>query len=427
MELTDGLKLKGTSGREGLSIFRMKLRAGLLQPGLIPPGDFTAVFAFPAKVLSQVVASTSITSRRMKPLFCWAAYCKPGLGMFKIKREFDISKFAKTWPWPFLSAIFIGLPAFVLLPVAWYLLFAFFEPYTSFLLYALGAGVCFGLAIYQVRAESRNYRREPISNATTFKAVSWGVGSGLAFLVSGAVLGAAYVQVESHAGEFSLRAFGVRVLIGATLSAAVGTTFYVPLAAKYVFTNMGNMFLQEGGFFFYIMGPLAGALGAIFGALDSTQAAPWWFRLLAAAGVGVGGAVLGLITGYRFTILFTLLYNGDRDDTVVVPVAEAEFQALFLSKNGQYRMQIHPTYRIHPKYLAAYRVAEGAITHIARVKSVKFCESPHQYRITIHSPATAIEPIRLAPEGKVKSVRGSRFTSRALLLQARNLDEVFEF
>jgi hypothetical protein len=348
--------------------------------------------------------------------------------MSRIKREFDISKLVKAWP--YLIAIFIALLAVgVLLPGAWYLLFSLFEPFTSFLLYAAGAGACFGLAIYQVRAESRVNRREPISTATTRKAVGLGVGSGLAFLVSGVVLGVFYAQVEPPAGEFSLWAFGVRVLVGASLSAVVGTTYYLPLAAKYAFAGMGNMFIEHGGFTFIIMGPVGGATGAILGALDSTQAVPWWLRLLVAVGVGVGGAVWGLIVGNSVTNLFALLYKGDADDTVVVPVDEAEFQAIFLGKNGHYRMRIHPTYRTPLRYIAAYRLAESAITHIARVKSVKGCKGQelYWYMIYVHSPATAIEPIRSVPEEKVKSVRAPRFTSRALLLKARNLDEIIKF
>ncbi len=349
--------------------------------------------------------------------------------MSKTGRKFDIFKIVKAGPC--LIAIFIGLLAFcVLLPGAWYLLFSLFEPFTSFLLYAAGAGACFGLAIYQVRAESRTNRREPISTAATLKAVGIGVGSGLAFLASGVVLGALYAQIEPPASEFSLWVFGVRVLVGAVLSAAVSTTYYLPLAAKYAFEGMGNMFIEHGGFFFYIMGPIGGATGAILGALDSTQVAPWWLRLLAAVGVGVVGAVLGLIVGYKFTNLFALLYKGDQDDTVVVPVDEAELQAIFLGKNGQYSMRIHPTMSRTPlRYIAAYRLAESAITHIARVKSVKFCKGhdPDRYMIYVHSPATAIGPIRLVPEGKVKIGRLPRFTSRAQLLKARNLDEAIKF
>lgn len=347
--------------------------------------------------------------------------------MSKIKQEVDISKIATGWP--YLMAMVIGLLVFGVLPSgAWYLLFSLFEPFTSFLLYAAGAGICFGLIVYQVRVESRAERREPLSTATTLKAIGMGVGCGLAFLVSGVVLGALYAQVEPPAGAFSLWAFGVRVLVGMVLSAAVGVTYYLPLAAKYLFVNTGNLFLYHGNFFSIFMGPIGGATGAIFGALDSTPAAPWWLRLLAAVGVGGVGAILGLIVGIKLTDLFCLLYKGDTDDTVVVPVDEAEFQAIFLGKNGQYRMEINPSYRTPLRYMAAYRRAESAITHLARVKSVKLCkdQGPHQYMIYVHSPATAIAPIRLTPEGKVKGhLMGRRYTSRALLQKARTLDEVF--
>ncbi len=309
---------------------------------------------------------------------------------------------------------------------AWCLLSFAFEPLTGFLLYDSVLGLCFGLAMYQVMAQSRPFRREAISSTSTLKAVGIGMVSGLVFLVGGVVLGALYAQVEPPAGEFSLRALVVRVLAGAVMSAAVGATFYVPLLG--VMGNQAETFIDYHGIPLYFTGAIGGGVGAVIGAINSTHAVAWWISILVALGAGVSGAALGLLLGFRFIALFTLPFAWGRDDTVVVPVGENEFRDIFLGKNCRYDMRIHYSMLSRIKYIAAYRMApEPAITHIARVKSIKPCKGndKDRYILYFHSPATAIGPIRLVPEGKVEAPRTPCYTSRAQLQKAKNLEEAF--
>lgn len=308
----------------------------------------------------------------------------------------------------------------------WYLLSAAFDPFTAFLLWDFVFGLCFDVAMYQVMAQSRPYRKEAISSASTLKAVGIGVAGGAIFLVGGAVLGALYAQGEPPAGEFSPVSFAARVLAGAIMGAAVGATFYVPLLG--VAGNQAETFIDYHGIPLYFTGAIGGTVGAVTGAINSTQAVAGWIRSLAALGAGAGGAALGLLIGARFVTLFTLPFIWGVDDTVVVPVGEDEFQDIFLGKNGCYAMRIHYTMRVRIRYIAAYRMApESAITHIARVKSIKCCkgEDKDRYILHLHSPATAIGPIRLVPEGKVAAPRRPCYASRAQLQKAGNLDEAW--
>jgi hypothetical protein len=316
----------------------------------------------------------------------------------------------------------IGIIASVIALVsgAWYLLSFVFKPSTGFLLFDSVSGLCFGLATYQMMAQSRPYRGEAISRTSTLKAIGMGVVSGLAFLVGGIVLGMLYARVEPPAGEFSLEAFVVRVLAGAIMSAAVGATFYLPLVGNHAVT-----FIDYQGIPLYFTGLVGGCVGAVIGATNSTQAVTGWIKILVAMGSGVVGAVMGLLMGFLFATLFSRIYTWGRDDTVVAPVEEDEFQKIFLGKNGSYRMNIHPTMLGRIRYLAAYRAApESAITRVKRIWPSRGADKD-EYILYLKSPSTAIGPIRLVTEGGKKAPRRPCYTTRAQLQKARNLDEAF--
>jgi hypothetical protein len=113
-------------------------------------------------------------------------------------------------------------------------------------------------------------------------------------------------------------------------------------------------------------------------------------------------------------------------DTIVVPGKEDSIRESFLGENCWYAIRIHPSMLSRIKYVAAYSTApESAITHIAPVESIKQWKETSKYILNFSSPAVQIGPIKLVPKSKVKPPFGPRYTSRARLLSAKNLDDVF--
>jgi hypothetical protein len=113
-------------------------------------------------------------------------------------------------------------------------------------------------------------------------------------------------------------------------------------------------------------------------------------------------------------------------DTIVVAAHDDGFQEVFLGENRWYKIRIHSSMVPKIKNIAVYRVApEKAITHIAPVRSIEQWEDTSKYVVNFAEPAQKIGPIPLVPNGKEFGVRGPRYTSRARLEKARNLDEVF--
>ncbi|NTU63827.1 MAG: hypothetical protein HGB05_10605, partial [Chloroflexi bacterium] len=127
--------------------------------------------------------------------------------------------------------------------------------------------------------------------------------------------------------------------------------------------------------------------------------------ILVALGTGAGGAGLGLLLGHRFAVLFTRLYQGGRHDTVVVPMGEDEFRDILLGQDARCNLQLHYSMVSGIRYIAFYRTAESAITHVARVKSVKSRKGQGKDRYVLHfrAPVTAIGPLRLVPGGKERA------------------------
>jgi hypothetical protein len=113
-------------------------------------------------------------------------------------------------------------------------------------------------------------------------------------------------------------------------------------------------------------------------------------------------------------------------DTIVVPAREDGFQDTFIEENRWYQIRIHASMIPKIKYIAVYRVApESAITHIAKVSTIEQWEDTNKYVVNFAAPAQEISHIKLVPKGKVKAPQASRYTSKARLDAAKNLDEAF--
>lgn len=113
-------------------------------------------------------------------------------------------------------------------------------------------------------------------------------------------------------------------------------------------------------------------------------------------------------------------------DTIVVPARDDGFNETFIGENRWYKIRIHSSMIPKIKYIAAYRVVpESAITHIAPVASIEQWPDSNKYVVNFSEPARPIGPIPLLAVGRVKAPYSPRYTSRARLEQAGNLDEAF--
>jgi len=113
-------------------------------------------------------------------------------------------------------------------------------------------------------------------------------------------------------------------------------------------------------------------------------------------------------------------------DTIVVPAREDGFQETFLGEDKWYAIRIHASMLKKIKHIAAYRVApESAITHFAEVDSIEQWQDTNKYVLNFAGPAQTIGPIHLVPKGKVKAPQAPRYTTKARLLSAKDLDEAF--
>jgi len=158
----------------------------------------------------------------------------------------------------------------------------------------------FGVTMYKITAESRPFRMGPGSTVNTLEAVGVGVVSGLIFLACGALLGVLYANAKPAPDEVSINSILLRVLVAAVIGGAIGATVYVPLLG-----NMAVVFLDYHGVILYFTGAIGGCIGAIIAAIASTQAMPWWLRIVVVLGAGLVGLVIGFILGSLLIALFT--------------------------------------------------------------------------------------------------------------------------
>jgi hypothetical protein len=113
-------------------------------------------------------------------------------------------------------------------------------------------------------------------------------------------------------------------------------------------------------------------------------------------------------------------------DTVVVPAQDDGFQQVFIGEDCWYAVRLHGSMRPQIKYVAAYRVApERAITHLAPVKSIEPWKDSGKFMLNFSEPASPIGPVRMLEDGRVKTFRNLRYTSRARLVAAKSLDDLW--
>jgi len=113
-------------------------------------------------------------------------------------------------------------------------------------------------------------------------------------------------------------------------------------------------------------------------------------------------------------------------DTIVVPAHKDGFEETFLAEQRWYAIRIHSSMIPKIKHIAVYQVApRSAITHIAPVASIEQWKDTSKYVVNFTSAAEPIGPIGLVQKGAVKAPQGPRYTARARLERAKNLDEAF--
>ncbi len=113
-------------------------------------------------------------------------------------------------------------------------------------------------------------------------------------------------------------------------------------------------------------------------------------------------------------------------DTAVVPARDEGFEETFLGEDCWYKVRLNASMIPKIKYCAAYRVRPiSAITHIAPVSRIEPYKDTNKYILYFSEPAKEVEPIKLVKDSKVKALQNLRYTSKARLDKAKNLDGVF--
>lgn len=112
-------------------------------------------------------------------------------------------------------------------------------------------------------------------------------------------------------------------------------------------------------------------------------------------------------------------------DTIVVPAQDEGFEEVFIEEDCWYQIRIRSSMIPKIKYIASYRVAPtSAITHIAEVENIKQWRNTNKYVVNFAAPAKKIRPIKLVPKSS-NAPQAPRYTSRARLEKAKNLNDVF--
>lgn len=112
-------------------------------------------------------------------------------------------------------------------------------------------------------------------------------------------------------------------------------------------------------------------------------------------------------------------------DTIVVPAREDGFNETFLGEDCWHAIPLNSSMIPKIKYVAAYQVAPvSAITHIAEVKSIEQWKDTNKYVLFFTESAEQIQKVPLG-KSKGKAPQSPRYSSRAKILSAGTLDEVF--
>jgi|SaaInlLV_10m_DNA_2_1039722.scaffolds.fasta_scaffold76069_2 hypothetical protein len=113
-------------------------------------------------------------------------------------------------------------------------------------------------------------------------------------------------------------------------------------------------------------------------------------------------------------------------DTIIVPARRFSFRDIFLGENRWYAIRLGEKRIPLLKYIAVYQVGPiSAITHFAKIESIKKWKYSGRYVINFGGDAIEIGPIKLTPGGKTRSFQNTRFTTSKRLFESKDLDEVF--
>lgn len=112
-------------------------------------------------------------------------------------------------------------------------------------------------------------------------------------------------------------------------------------------------------------------------------------------------------------------------DTIVVPAREDGFNEEFLKNHRWYSIRLNSSMIPKIKYLATYQVAPiSAITHIAEVQSIEQWKDTNKYALYFSGAPKKIKKVALG-RNKGKAPQSSRYSSKARILKASSLDQVF--
>ena len=112
------------------------------------------------------------------------------------------------------------------------------------------------------------------------------------------------------------------------------------------------------------------------------------------------------------------------DNVIVCPAKEDGFRETFLGENCWYAIRISPKRIMHVKYIAIYRTRPvSAITHYARVASIKPYKNTGKYIVHLATKPRKIGPI---PLKKGSAPQGPAFTTWEKLKKVRSIGEVLQ-
>jgi len=112
-------------------------------------------------------------------------------------------------------------------------------------------------------------------------------------------------------------------------------------------------------------------------------------------------------------------------DTIIVPAREDGFIETFLGKDCWYAIRLNSSMIPKIKYLATYQVAPiSGITHLAKVKGIEQYEDTNKYIVYFSEKVKKIKKVELG-KNKSKAPQNSRYSSKARILKAKTLDDLF--
>lgn len=111
-------------------------------------------------------------------------------------------------------------------------------------------------------------------------------------------------------------------------------------------------------------------------------------------------------------------------DTVIYPATNYAFESQFLKERSWYPVRMSPRARKKIRYVAIYRIHPVAsITHFAEIKSIESFETTSKWKIRLAGRVKKVGPIKYDGNPKCR-IQGSRLTSLAKLISAKNISEL---